>query len=158
MILYFAYGSNLDCGQMRSRCPSSQFVCRAVLKDHSLAFTRFSTSRQCGVADAVHQPGRDVWGVVYQINEKDLPSMDRAEGFRPERKPRENAYNRRDDVQVLAEGDANRHLTVATYFATQQNTWVAPSDGYVRQIVDGAKFWQLPQSYIQELQQLKAAP
>ena len=40
MMLYFAYGSNLDCGQMRSRCPSTQFVCRAVLKDHSLAFTR----------------------------------------------------------------------------------------------------------------------
>ena len=108
MIFYFAYGSTLDCGQMRSSCPSTQFTCRAVLKDHSLAFTRLSTSRQCGVADAVQQPGQDVWGVVHQIDEKDLPSMDRAESFRPERKPEDNAYYRRDDVSVLANGDANR--------------------------------------------------
>ena len=39
-MIYFAYGSNLDFVQMRSRCPSAQFVAVAKLPDHQLAFTR----------------------------------------------------------------------------------------------------------------------
>ena len=50
-MLYFAYGSNLDWAQMKSRCPSATFVDRAKLKDHRLAFTRKSKDRDCGAAD-----------------------------------------------------------------------------------------------------------
>jgi gamma-glutamylcyclotransferase len=45
MPLTFAYGSNLDCTQMRERCPSTRFVCIAALKDYRLAFTRHSRGR-----------------------------------------------------------------------------------------------------------------
>jgi len=39
-MLYFAYGSNMDWAQMRSRCRTARFVCVEKLKDHRLAFTR----------------------------------------------------------------------------------------------------------------------
>jgi hypothetical protein len=138
---------------MRFRCPSAQFVWRAVLKDHSLAFTRFSTSRKCGVADVIHQPGHELWGIVYQLDGKDLSSLDGCEGFRPGRRSEDNAYNRHDDVRVLAEGDACRALTVGTYFASKQNDWVPPSDEYLQQIIDWACFWGLPSDYRQTLEQ-----
>jgi len=52
-MLYFAYGSNMDWNQIRGRCPSASFLGIAVLLDHRLAFSRYSTTRNCGVADAV---------------------------------------------------------------------------------------------------------
>ena len=61
MPLYFAYGSNLHWPQMKERCPSARFHCVAKLKDHRLAFTRKSISRDCGVADVVPEQGHDVW-------------------------------------------------------------------------------------------------
>ena len=79
MIRVFAYGSNMDCEQMRERCPSTRFVCVAKLPNHRLAFTRKSTRRNCGVADAVKAEGNEVWGVVYEIDDIDLPKLDSLE-------------------------------------------------------------------------------
>ena len=73
-MLYFAYGSMMDLGEMRGRCTSAKFVAVAKLPDHSLQFTRRSIKRGCGVADVVPEPGRDVWGVVLKRN---LPTWTR---------------------------------------------------------------------------------
>ena len=70
-MLYFAYGSNMDWDQMRTRCPSAAFVGIARLPDHRLAFTRFSKTRKCGVADVVPAKGQSVWGAVFSIDERD---------------------------------------------------------------------------------------
>jgi len=58
-MLYFAYGSMMDLGEMRGRCTSAKFVAVAKLPDHSLQFTRRSIKRGCGVADVVPEPGKD---------------------------------------------------------------------------------------------------
>jgi hypothetical protein len=52
-VLYFAYGSNMNWEQMKTRCPSARFVAVALLPDYKLAFTRKSINRGCGVADGV---------------------------------------------------------------------------------------------------------
>jgi hypothetical protein len=51
--------------QMVERCSSARFVGTALLPNHRLAFTRKSIRRSCGVADAVLDRGRNIWGVVY---------------------------------------------------------------------------------------------
>ncbi len=158
MILYFAYGSNLDCGQMRARCPSAQFVCCAVLKDHVLAFTRDSLKRGCGVADVIPQMGHDVWGVIYQIEDQDLAALDKSEGYRPGRDPERNSYNRDDNVRVVAEDEERQPMRVSTYFAVKQPGPHRPSRAYMRQIIDGAESWNLPPDYIAELEHVEAAP
>jgi len=66
-MLYFAYGSNMHAAQMKERCPSAKFVCRAKLPSNRLAFTRKSVNRGCGVADFLHDETKEVWGVVYEI-------------------------------------------------------------------------------------------
>jgi hypothetical protein len=66
-MLYFAYGSNMDWGQMKGRCPSVRFVGVAKLPDHRLVFTRKSVNRGCGVADVVRDAGGGVWGAVFEI-------------------------------------------------------------------------------------------
>jgi gamma-glutamylcyclotransferase len=151
---YFAYGSNLDFVQMRGRCPTAQFVCRAVLKDHVLAFNSRSSRRNCGVADVVPRKGHDVWGVVYQFEDQDLAALDAAEGYGPGFDPERNAYNRDDTVRVFAENDERQPLRVSIYFAVKQQNPPLPSAAYLRQIIDGAKFWKLPPRYIESLQQI----
>ena len=153
-MLYFAYGSNLDWVQMKTRCPSATFVNCAKLKDHRLAFTRKSTRRGCGSADAIAKQGRDIWGVVYEIDERDVGSLDEAGGFFPGRA--QNAYTRQER-HVSEDGDEQKPLLVSIYFAEKQKDPPLPSAEYKRQIVDGARHWHLPQEYIQELEQIKVA-
>ena len=78
-VLYFAYGSMLDWDEMQCRCPSVKFVCLAALKGHRLEFTRKSQNRGCGVADVVPDSGKDVWGVIYDIPEREIGRLDKAE-------------------------------------------------------------------------------
>jgi hypothetical protein len=85
LMLYFAYGSNMDWAQMKERCPCAKFVCRAKLPSHRLAFTLRSCSRRCGVADILRDETKDVWGVVYELPENELGNLDKDEDFNPGR-------------------------------------------------------------------------
>lgn len=78
-MLYFAYGSNMECIQIKKRCPSASFVGIAKLSDYRLAFTRRSTKRRCGVADVVPEEGHRVWGVIFKIAEGDIKRLDECE-------------------------------------------------------------------------------
>ena len=82
MPLYFAYGSNLDIAQMQKRCPSSDPLGVGKLPGYRLAFSRFSRTRGCGVADIVPHKHEEVWGLVYELSQADLTgSLDRYEGY-----------------------------------------------------------------------------
>lgn len=76
----FAYGSNLDDGQMRSRCPTSRLDACAVLSDHALSFGGYSLRWKGAVANVLPQPGGRVQGLLYQIGLSDRDSLDRHEG------------------------------------------------------------------------------
>jgi len=79
--LYFAYGSNLDMAQMRTRCPESRFYNLGILNDYELIFCGHSKKRKGGVASVRECAGSFVEGVLYQITSSDLHSLDRSEGF-----------------------------------------------------------------------------
>lgn len=79
-VLYFAYGSNLDDDQMRTRCPSAVMVGRAVLAHHALAFGGFSHHWSGPVASVVRARGAHVAGILYAISAPDLHALDCFEG------------------------------------------------------------------------------
>ncbi|MGH9685529.1 MAG: gamma-glutamylcyclotransferase family protein [Candidatus Acidiferrales bacterium] len=151
-MLYFAYASNMDWVQMRERCPSAQFVCIARLPGHRLAFTRKSIKRGCGVADGVPDEHLDLWGVVYEVSERDFGNLDRSEGYVPGRET--NAYTR-DKREVLADGDEHKPVTVCIYFARKEPNPPLPNEEYKHLIVEGAKFWRLPAEYIARLEEVE---
>jgi len=153
-VFNFAYGSNMDWEQMRERCHSARFVGIALLPKHRLAFTRRSENRGCGVADAVPDEDREVWGVVYEIDLRDVGSLDASEGFRPGRA--RNAY-RREERHVFAGGEKGRPLMVSVYFAEPQESPPPPNSEYKRLILSGARRWHLPDKYIDELEQIEVA-
>jgi hypothetical protein len=156
-MLYFAYGSNMDLSQMRERRPSVRFVCVAKLKDHRLAFTRRSKKRGCGVSDVIPNPDHDVWGVVYEIDERDFGRLDTCEGFVPGRPRKENAYFR-EERHVYRDGNDDAPLLPLVYFAIKQNNPPRPNAECKGLIVDGARYWHLPEDYIRELEEIEVMP
>ena len=142
--LYFAYGSNLSVRQMRRRCPGSEVVGRARLPDYRLGFTRYATKRKGGVADIVPEPGAEVWGALYTVDEAGMDSLDEFEGV-----PR--AY-RRIDVRVF--DDAEVELEAIAYFANKTGEF-APGRAYLGLIITGCRDHKLPEEYVQALESIR---
>jgi gamma-glutamylcyclotransferase (GGCT)/AIG2-like uncharacterized protein YtfP len=155
-MLYFAYGSNLDPQQLHQRCPSARFVTVAKLPDHRLAFTRYAKDRGCGTCDGVPETGQGIWGVVFDISEEDLRRMDKSEGYQPGRPSNENAYIR-EQRKVLRDGKQGQPVLVWLYFANREPNPPLPNAAYKKQLVDGAKYWGLPEAYQVQLRRIETA-
>lgn len=71
--LYIAYGSNINLEQMAYRCPHSKVVGTSEIKDYELEFR--------GVATIVPQKGASVPVLIWELDDRDLPSLNRYEGY-----------------------------------------------------------------------------
>jgi len=138
----------MDWDQIRERCPSARFLGVALLPNYRLAFSRYSISRKCGVADAVESEGSEVWGVVYEISDQDTGNLDKNERFQPGSET--NSYQR-EQRHVFLEGHRKKPLVVAIYFATPQPGVHLPSQKYKDLIISGANYWHLPDEYIRNI-------
>jgi gamma-glutamylcyclotransferase len=79
-VMYFAYGSNLDARQMRSRCASAEAAATAVLSNHALVFGGYSRRWGGAVATIVQTRGAEVEGLLYRLPPAELVTLDRYEG------------------------------------------------------------------------------
>ncbi|MBI5836425.1 MAG: gamma-glutamylcyclotransferase [Candidatus Eisenbacteria bacterium] len=155
MMLYFAYGSNMNWPQMQKRCPGAKFHCVAKLPNHRLAFPRTSVTWQGGgVAGVVADSGHAVWGVVYELTQADLDSLDGYEGYKEGRAG--NQYTR-GTVTVLDRGREKKPLEALVYHAVPTGRHFAPGARYKKTIVDGAKHWKLPELYLEDLEKIEVA-
>ncbi len=151
-MFYFAYGSNLDPEQMRSRCPGHQVVGLAELRDHRITFPLTSHDWGGGVAGVGVAHGESVWGVVYELSEPDLATLDRYEGFRGPG-DQHNLYDRESaSVQLVRADDGSfpRRLQAWIYVARSANP-APPSRRYLDVILRGARAHRLPDEYVAKL-------
>ncbi|WP_268885397.1 gamma-glutamylcyclotransferase family protein [Agrobacterium vitis] len=146
-VLYFAYGSNMDATQMKARCPDARVVGLASLNGHVLCFPRRSKTRGCGVSSILAKDGCETWGVIYELSDADLVALDRNEGYRQDRDPSNNAYNR---ITVSVKLDGKR-IDAETYVASRQEGVHPPNAGYLAHIRDGAAHHGLPAAYLEYL-------
>jgi gamma-glutamylcyclotransferase len=147
-VLYFAYGSNLLQSRMKERCPSAELVCRARLPSRRLAFSRRSKDGH-GVADVVEDPRYDVWGGVYRIADQDVPGLDRAEGVRL------GAYERTHLTAVADPGEVRIEVEVYVVPADRKHPVGYPTScEYKAMIVEGARAWNLPAQYMEDLDRI----
>jgi gamma-glutamylcyclotransferase (GGCT)/AIG2-like uncharacterized protein YtfP len=158
-MLYFAYGSNLDPVQMRERCPGHTVVGLAVLHDHRIAFPLYSNDWESGVAGLVHAHGQKVWGVLYDLTESDLASLDRYEGWQgPD--SQHNLYDRETVTVELVrpdDGSVPRRVRATTYYPRLLNP-SPPSRRYLDAILRGARHHRLPEEYIEQLRTVEVLP
>jgi len=151
-MLYFAYGSNLEPEQMRRRCPGHHVVGLAELRDFRLTFPLTSHDWGGGVASVSVAHGDAVWGVVFELTEEDLASLDRYEGFVAPG-DQHNLYDRETvSVQLVRADDGSfpRRLRAWTYIARPANP-SPPSRRYLDAIVGGARHHRLPDDYVARL-------
>jgi phage replication-related protein YjqB (UPF0714/DUF867 family) len=130
---YFAYGSNLCVAQMARRCPDATNPRPAVLAEHDWLIN------QRGVATVEPFTGTEVHGVVWDISDRDLASLDSAEGV-PVR-------YRRDRLAVHTDDGASD----AWLYIDHRVEPGAPRPGYLERIVAGAMHHGLPSRWIEFL-------
>ena len=151
-MLYFAYGSNLDPEQMTQRCPGHAVVGLAELRDHKLTFPLTSHDWGGGVASVGVAHGGSVWGVVYELSEADVASLDQYEGYKGPGN-QHNVYDRETaSVQLVRADDGSfpRRLRPAIYLARPANP-SAPSRRYLDALLRGARHHRLPDDYVTRL-------
>lgn len=140
---YFAYGSNLDDVQLRQRCPGATLETVGTLQDFRLEFTVRSAGWDAGAADVVEYPGGRVWGLVFDLTDEDLESLDRFEGY-PEH------YGR-----FVARIDTlDGTLDSWVYSAERKHAFVAPSRRYIEIIRAAAVRHGFPDEYIRMLDEV----
>lgn len=71
--LYIAYGSNINLEQMAFRCPHSRVVGTSEIKDFELEFR--------GVATIVPKENSSVPVLIWELDERNLPVLNRYEGY-----------------------------------------------------------------------------
>ena len=131
---YFAYGSNLCARQMAQRCPDATDPERATLADHDWLIN------ERGVATVEPSTGGEVHGVVWQVSDRDLATLDSAEGV-PVR-------YRRDELEVSTD---NGTATAWVYIDHRVEPGIS-RPGYLERILDGARHHGLPSRWIQFLE------
>ena len=71
--LYIAYGSNINLDQMAYRCPHSKVVGTSEIKGYELEFR--------GVATIVPKENASVPVLIWELDERDLPVLNKYEGY-----------------------------------------------------------------------------
>jgi hypothetical protein len=157
-MLYFAYGSNLDPGQMKERCPGSSVVGLAMLADYRLGFPRFSNRWGGGTASIQLAHGDVLYGVLYELTDADLAALDAFEGFVREG-DQHNAHDREHVTLSLVrpdDGSIPRKVRAWAYVARPAHP-SPPSARYLERILAGARHHKLPEEYVARLTQIAPA-
>lgn len=142
-IQYFAYGSNMLTERLRVRCKSATVRCTAAIDGYRLVFTKKSRD---GSGKATIYPCREegcrVYGVVFDLDESELPTLDRFEGTG-------RGYDRVENLRAHVYG-MESPLEVITYIAgpgyTDKN--LKAYDWYVGLVAAGARQHMLPSEYV----------
>ena len=130
MHTYFAYGSNLCVEQMARRCPDATNPRPATLAAHDWLIN------QRGVATVERFAGTHVHGVVWDLSDRDLTTLDSAEGV-PVR------YRRNRLPVHTPDGPSDAWVYIDHRVETG-----APRPGYLEMIIDGAIHHRLPSGWI----------
>ena len=116
--LYIAYGSNMNIGQMASRCPTAVLKGTAVLEGWRLRFN--------GVATIEPWKDASVPVVVWEIGERDEHSSDIYEGF--------PTYYYKQDFKVSL---GKQEVDVFAYIMTMGHSPMMPTEYYFNAVLDG---------------------
>lgn len=145
----FAYGSNMNINRLKERVPSAAKVCNASLDGYSFAFNKKSTDGSVkGNIEQTNNANDKVWGVVFEIDEKEKNKLDDAEGLG-------NGYNETMIDVLGTEGQLIKaQVYIADSVAIDNN--LHPYDWYKEYVVSGAKENKLPEGYINTLANFQA--
>ncbi len=127
--LYIAYGSNINLEQIAYRCPHSKVVGTSEIKDFELEFR--------GVATIVPKENASVSVLIWELDERDLPTLNRYEGW-----PR---LYRQEKMNFELDG----HSYEGMAYLMNCGEISPPSQQYYNTILQGYRENGLDESYLQ---------
>lgn len=129
-------------GRLRGRVPSAEFVCVGKLTGHVFQFHKRSRKDGSAKGDALETGNSHdvVWGVVFDITDREKPALDEAEGL--------GAGYLEKTATVVDEAGNEHHASL--YFADPRYIDDArrPYSWYKRFVIEGARQHALPGDYI----------
>ena len=131
MMLYYAFGSNLNQKQMKRRCRDSKYIGCYSLKNYKLVFRNYFLGG--GVADVEKKNNSSVLGAIYKISKKDERELDIYEDFP---KTYIKKYFRLLGKKVMF------------YYMPKKTKHVLPSKRYLNLIIQGYKDCGYRNNYI----------
>jgi len=146
-VLYFAYGSNMSPNVISEVCPSFTFLGIARLDGYRIAFTRYSDNWRGGVADIIDELGMSLYGVLYEIEEKEVEDLDRKEGY--------GSKYTKTEVDVVLLPDLYTYAAIVYVVISKESSEISPSREYLDTMIEGAKCWGIRRKYISFLESLK---
>jgi gamma-glutamylcyclotransferase len=147
---YFAYGSNMNRNQLRSRGVRPLSAAVAKLPDHRISFHGYSRTWDGAVETVVSAPGQEVWGVIYKLTFSDGDTLD---SWQDVRLDGTGAYFLCPARVIDTEG---RTHPVVLYKKDVLGTPEKPSQEYLDFIIQGALEHGLPSAYIEGLRQMES--
>jgi gamma-glutamylcyclotransferase (GGCT)/AIG2-like uncharacterized protein YtfP len=151
-LYYFAYGSNMNGLQMLKRCSRPKVVTVARLPNYRVGFFGYSRTWDGAQESLVYEPGHDVWGVVYELSNQNLESLD---AWQDVRMDGTGAYFH---YPARVHGVDARTYTILFYKKDIQGEPKKASKPYLDFIVSGAEEKQLPAEYVGELRAIESSP
>ncbi len=150
VLWYFTYGSNMDKDDLDEWCKKYSPIklispLRAILPNHKLCFTHYSSRRKGGVADIIFCEGEEVEGILCQITKDDLDKIEEKEGV-------PNVYIRKIVNVTLENGTTQCAIT---HEVRRKEGVFLPSQKYMECIIKGAKAHDLSKDYISKLERVK---
>lgn len=126
---YFAYGSNMNIGQMAFRCPAAEVVENVRVEGYRLAFCGRPSGN--GVATILPQEGSHVDGVLWKITKECERNLDYYEGY-------PHLYGKETITVKNAEGK-ERDVTVYIINEPYKSQPSVPSSVYLEGILEGCR-------------------
>ncbi|MCB9337586.1 MAG: gamma-glutamylcyclotransferase [Lewinellaceae bacterium] len=142
----FAYGSNMNLNRLKARVPSANKISNGYIEGYELRCIKRSTDGS-GKATVLKTDNNEnkVWGVVFEINEKEKSRLDRAEGL---------GYGYNESIIQVRNGNEvwNAQIYIADKEAIDEN--LIAYNWYKAFIVNGALENKLPENYCDGLKKI----
>jgi hypothetical protein len=156
---YFAYGSNLNsravgewCRHFGLKPPVLKPGRPAILDNYRLGFSIFSEYWGGGIGDIVYDPGKYVSGVLFDLSEADLETLDRKVGRRLDNGGKEIGIYKRIDVKVSPLGKGAPVEAVTYQGVSVERYHIPPTKHYMDLVIQGAYSFGLSIMWISYLQ------
>ncbi|MFN8587271.1 MAG: gamma-glutamylcyclotransferase family protein [Candidatus Eisenbacteria bacterium] len=144
--LCFAYGSNMLTARLRGRTPSARVIATGYVVGRRLTFDKVSSdgSGKCDM-ESSQEPGSQVHGVLFRIDEAQRAELDECEGL-----------GKGYETEIVSVVTPSGVVQALAYVATNKQTGLQPYDWYKAFVVEGAREHELPAEYIGKIEQVFA--
>jgi gamma-glutamylcyclotransferase (GGCT)/AIG2-like uncharacterized protein YtfP len=146
----FAYGSNMNKEQIRARCANPKAIAIAKLPNHRVAFFGYSKTWDGAMETVIEAPGREVWGVIYELSFSDWDKLDAWQDVRL------NGTGAYFHYPASVTDTQGKIRTVLFYKKDILGDPQKPSREYLDFIAAGALEHGLPSSHIDGLQRIES--